>query len=695
MRGLRWFYVVAYFLILSPAGAPAVQTDTPPKTLTTFYLSLNVASSATQTITLGNATAALTGPWKFHVGDDMEWAQPDYNDSSWGTMDLTPPPGSYDPNFGGGGFVPGWTARGYENYHGYAWYRLRVYIQSVHSALMLKMPADFDDAYQVYVNGHRVGEFGRFTAHGVTTYGAQPRAFSLPETMHSGTAIFAIRMWMDAYTPVVDPDAGGLHGPPVLGQSSAIVSQVQMDWDAIDRSQYARFFEMAILLLALLVTFTLYWLDRREPAYLWLGLTCAALLVENAVIALDFYAIWIPGVVDFLLPDAVLNPISIGLWVMFWAYWFRLSGMARLHRIVWSLVALQGAGVAMMRAPLYGTIVPVDAAIWLGPLTDVLHGLLGLLLIWIAVRGIRKSKEEGWIALPALALVGIAKFSDFLQDFSHVRTQYFLFGTEINIGLGQIGTILSLVMITVLLLRRFLYNQREREQWKLEIEHARQVQQVLIPQALPAVPGLRIESEYHPAQQVGGDFFQILEAPDGSLLIVLGDVTGHGLKAAMMVALIVGAIRNQTETSFGPLGMLQTLNRRLHGRGNIYATCLALLIAPDGGAALANAGHLPPYLNGEELPMEGALPLGMIADADFSLMNFRLEQSDRLILLTDGVVEATNTRRELFGFERLNAAIREKKSGAEIATEAQAFGQQDDITVIGIQFVGPPVGGAV
>jgi hypothetical protein len=147
-------------------------------------------------VTLGNATVPLDGLWKFHTGDSPQangasaprWAQPEFDDSAWSTMDLTPPPGSFDAMLGSSGFVPGWTARGYKGISGYAWYRLRVNIQDGQSALALKMPNDFDDAYQVYVNGQRIGEFGRFTPRGITLYNAQPRAFPLPANLHSGPA---------------------------------------------------------------------------------------------------------------------------------------------------------------------------------------------------------------------------------------------------------------------------------------------------------------------------------------------------------------------------------------------------------------------------------------------------------------------------------------------------------------------------
>ena len=675
MRGLRYFFPVLFLSVLFPFIAPQAR--------------------AQQQVTLGNASAPLTGPWKFHTGDSPQakgasapaWAQPGFDDSAWATMDLTPPPGSFDPVIGSSGYLLGWTARGYKGHSGYAWYRLTTNVQDGRTRLALKMPDDVDDAYQIYVNGQYVGEFGRFTARGAAAYFSQPRAFLLPENFRGGPVTFAIRMWMGAFTPLVDPDAGGLHGPPVLGQASAIGGLLQLDWDAEDRGNYIAFFQVAILLLALLVAFGLFWLDRKEPAYVWLGLACAAMLSLQSMNLVANYTTWMGGNTVFLLEDAVLTPATIGIWVLFWAYWFRLGGMARLHRIVWGLVVALGMATAMLRAPLYGGLVPVHAIVWLSPLNLVLKLLLGVLLVWVTVRGIRKDRAEGWLALPAVLLVFLSRYSEELLVL-HVPTIVYPFG--VGISINGIATILSLAIITVLLLRRFLRGQHEREQFRMEMEQARQVQQVLIPMALPHIPGLAIESEYRPAQQVGGDFFQIIphatdgSVLDGSVLIVAGDVAGHGLQAGMLVALIVGAIRTATDTSFDPLAMLQSLNRRLIGRGQAHATCLALRIEANGAVALANAGHLPPYLNGKEMPMEGALPLGMIANAEFSVMHFQLAPGDRLMLMSDGVAEAQDEQGQLFGFDRINTMLQQPITAAEVATAAQEFGQEDDISVLAV-----------
>lgn len=172
--------------------------------------------------------------------------------------------------------------------------------------------------------------------------------------------------------------------------------------------------------------------------------------------------------------------------------------------------------------------------------------------------------------------------------------------------------------------------------------------------------------------------------PDGSVLVVVGDVTGKGLQAGMLVALIVEAIRSTAETSAGALAMIEALNRRLCGRGQAHATCLVLNIEADGAVALANAGHLPPYLNGKALPMEGALPLGLAAHAEFPVMHFQLAPGDTLMLMSDGIAEAQDEHGQLFGFDRVHELLRTQISAAEIATAAQNFGQQDDISVLSV-----------
>lgn len=635
-------------------------------------------------VKLGQSSVALAGPWKFHTGDDMMWALPDFDDSGWATMDLSPPPGSADASLGMSGDVPGWTARGYPRYSGFAWYRLRVDVEGATRRLALKMPQSADDAYQVFVNGQQIGEFGKFNDRHVTFYPSLPQAYPLPRGVRDGKITIAIRMWMDSATPFNSPDAGGLHGPPILGYTSMMSALVRLDFDDIvHKITGAGSLEMLILIMALVMAIALFWLDPLEEGYRWLGLVCLITLLENGIVLLINSTPSIGQTLSVALTDVILAPLRIGLWVLFWGYWFRVSRIRLLPRSVWSLVALLVVGTAMIRPPLYGQTVPVRYAAVIVPLLMVIKLLLGVLLFVVAYLGFKRQKTEGWLAGAAVLLVVIANYQRELR-LIHVKTRFSIL--DFSISLGTMATILSLLVITVMLLRRFIESQRLKEHWKLEIQQARHVQQVLIPHRLPQVEGLLIESEYRPAREVGGDFFQVLPGDKpGTALIAVGDVTGKGLQAGMLVALIVGAIRTSVQHTEDPSEILTAVNEQLCEREHASATCLIMRIDPDTNVILANAGQLPPYLNGKEIEMEGALPLGIIAGVDFSVTSFRLKEGDSLMLMSDGVIEAQDSQGTLFGFERVNEMLRSDTTARDIAVAAQTFGQEDDILVLRVQ----------
>jgi heme exporter protein D len=678
----KTFLLVAALCI--GATTASLRADTPP-VAQTGTSSAPISRWAEQVV-LGSSSVDLNGPWKFHKGDDLQWAQPDFNDSGWPSMDLTPPPGSFDPFLGTTGFMPGWTALGDKDYAGYAWYRLKVNVQYdpglSEGGLEIKMPDDVDDAYQVFVNGQLVGEFGHFTPSGVRTYLTLPRTFALPRGIKSGQITFAIRIWMDPSTSLTNPDAGGLHGPPILGQAGPIERMLRLDWDAVNRSQLNSFLELALLLLAIIVAAVLFWLDRKEKAYLWLGLACAGVALQTIVTLLGSYTAVIPASFFFVLSDAVLKPGVIALWIIFWAYWFHMGQMPRQHKMVWGFTIALAVMIAMMRAPLYGHLIPIHATAFLSPLAVFMKLLLAGLLLWVAWEGMRKDHAGAWLAMPAVGLLIVSFYQQELLVL-HVPLSFFPFG--LAVGISQIAVVVSLIIITILLMRRFLQSLKLRQQWEAEIDQARQIQQLLIPEAIPTIPGYVLETEYKPAQQVGGDFFQIIPDGHGGVLILLGDVTGKGLQAGMQVALIVGAIRTTVETSYDPHVVLEALNRRLCGRGQSYATCVAMHISADGKTIIANAGHLAPYLNGKELTMTGNLPLGLNPSVTFDQVTIQLKQKDRLLVITDGVIEAKNTKNELFGFNRARSISH--LPAAFIVKAAEIFGQEDDITVVSISRV--------
>jgi serine phosphatase RsbU (regulator of sigma subunit) len=240
----------------------------------------------------------------------------------------------------------------------------------------------------------------------------------------------------------------------------------------------------------------------------------------------------------------------------------------------------------------------------------------------------------------------------------------------------------------VIYVRDLIDDRREKQRMSAELEAARSVQQVLIPEQIPAIPGFSIHAVYTPYGEVGGDFFQILPVGASGVLIVIGDVSGKGMPAAMTVSLLVGTVRTLAHYTQNPAEILSAMNARMLSRSHGgFTTCLVLRADADGKLTIANAGHIAPYLAGKELPLENGLPLGLAAETTYSESTFQLTPSQQLTLLTDGVVEARDKSGALFGFERTAAGSRE--SAEKVSQAAQAFGQDDDITVLTVDRMVP------
>jgi serine phosphatase RsbU (regulator of sigma subunit) len=314
-----------------------------------------------------------------------------------------------------------------------------------------------------------------------------------------------------------------------------------------------------------------------------------------------------------------------------------------------------------------------------------------LLFVWYR----HGNREAGWLIIPSLlpAAIGV------LYDLG-TTSIYFGWGRldflidpiplgPISLNTSDAGNLLFLLAIGFVMFFRFTRVSREQARAAAELEAAREIQRRLVPSSLPVVPGYRIEAAYVPAQEVGGDFYQVIERADRSLLVVVGDVSGKGLKAAMTGTLAIGALRTLCGEGLGPAELLTRLNlEMLRTEDGGFITCLCARLSHNGTVAIANAGHLAPYRNGGEVEVNSGLPLGIAAEAEYAETGFQLGPGDALMLLSDGVVEARNAAGELFGFERTAAISTEPAE--KIAQTAQAFGQEDDITVLTLTFT--PIG---
>jgi hypothetical protein len=301
-------------------------------------------------------------------------------------------------------------------------------------------------------------------------------------------------------------------------------------------------------------------------------------------------------------------------------------------------------------------------------------------LAWMSWRGLQRSGRTRLVAA-GFALFTVSRLT-ISGDFRALTSlpMYVEIGGWRTYVTSPVNVLLGILTLVVCF-HDLLHDRRDKQRLASEIEAARTVQQVLVPEAIPTVPGFAIESVYRPAGEVGGDFFQILPTAAGGVLIVIGDVSGKGMPAAMTVSLLVGTVRTLAHFVQSPGEILAALNQRMLARSSGgFTTCLVLRADEDGTITAANAGHLAPYLGGQELALENGLPLGLAGGTTYAESRFDLPSGTQLTLITDGVVEAREKSGQLLGFER--TAALSAGPAEEMVREAQAFGQEDDITVV-------------
>ena len=237
----------------------------------------------------------------------------------------------------------------------------------------------------------------------------------------------------------------------------------------------------------------------------------------------------------------------------------------------------------------------------------------------------------------------------------------------------------------------------EREQVEQELLVARRIQQASLPKEVPTLEGWEIAPHYQPAREVGGDFYDFFELENGQLGLVVGDATGKGMPAALVMATTCGMLRAVAQSSKSPGEVLGRVNEALSARipSNMFVTCFYALLDPETGRlSYANAGHDLPYLrrgnDAEQLRARG-MPLGLMSGVGYEEGHSFLREGDGILFYSDGLVEAHNPHREMFGSPRLRRLIMEHDEGralGEVLLEelytftGEGWEQEDDITLL-------------
>jgi serine phosphatase RsbU (regulator of sigma subunit) len=251
---------------------------------------------------------------------------------------------------------------------------------------------------------------------------------------------------------------------------------------------------------------------------------------------------------------------------------------------------------------------------------------------------------------------------------------------------------------------RLVERERERQRLEQELSIARTIQQALLPHGLNDYPHLAVAGDHHPCHEVGGDYFDVVPVSNDRTAVLIADVSGKGLGAALVTTMLQGALSGLSMGA-DPVRVFGQLNRFLctHSQVGRYVTMFVGIIASDGTLEYIKAGHPSPMLLRRgvvsELYTEGSFPVGLILEAEFSLTRMHLEPDDTLVLFSDGITEAENLNQDLFEVGGLTQALTgkvdqpvevlEQSVLASVRTFANGAHQSDDMTLLVVRYRSP------
>ncbi len=623
----------------------------------------------------------LRGLARFHTGDNLHWSDPNFDDSKWPLLRMDQP----------------WSQQGYNAPSGFAWYRFQIIVPQGHPHLGMYAPAPAD-SYEFFIDGRLVARQGDLSPNEQGLHpsgewidrvdGVDP-VYAIPDDLiPPGRHVqVALRLWHLPYNTFLP---SGQRSALVIGDLQLLEAQRDLRINANLRSVSGWNFLFVACLLAFFAGLGLFLLRPREFEYLWIAFTVLGL----AALALNF-SYTSAHAMEYRAFET-WNALGYLAFNTCWPTFIVTFLKEPRRGLYWVTVAF-GTAAPLSYALFIFQWIPAAAFILVVYLL-YLPALAGaLLLIWLpAWRGVLDARL---LLVPQAVNLSAGLFEGMIYVFQTTghytlaaswQNRYRSFFTwPFTFSVDSLAGSLFLTAILAILVLRFARTSREEEHHSNEIESARTVQQILVPSENPSIPGFLIESAYCPAGEVGGDFYQIVATPNGGALIVIGDVSGKGMPAAMTVSLLVGTFRTLAHYTQSPGEILASMNQRMLTRSHGgFTTCVVLRANSDGMLTIANAGHIAPYLAGKELVLENGLPLGLAAESSYLESTFYLAPEQQVTVVTDGVVEARDKGGALFGFER--TASLSTQTADQIARAAQKFGQEDDITALTLMVVATP-----
>ena len=472
----------------------------------------------------------LEAKWRVHSGDDGAYAQTDFDDSQWAVFD------SHDS-------LHTIFSNGQPQV---LWFRLHLKVAQGHNGLALAEHA-ISSALEVYANGQRILQSGSVAPYDPYTRNSRLLVRFPDADFKSDSILIAIRVHV-ATLEWSDPR-------PLFGDVTCLqVGQEHALWEhnwltVIGQNGFAWVLRVSCIGLGL-VALALFSAQPDHREYLWIFLQFS---VNAYFLMMDSIETFhsIPARWELLQVPFSMSGIFFSV-LMYYAF-LRLR-FGRWIRIYTGVSAALAAGVVVAIAR--GSISINAILLALLPLLLLTTGVIPILLLVHLRRG---NKEAGILLIPSL----LSSLNLYLMFIAVVVAQIpslaFLYRILSNIlfvhSIGPFNVAFSLVTgllytlsIAFIMLVRSTETSRQQAMLEGELAAAREVQQLIVPEQVERTPGFTVESAYEPAQQVGGDFFQILPSSDGGLLVVVGDVAGKGLHAAMLVSVVVGVIRGVAGT---------------------------------------------------------------------------------------------------------------------------------------------------
>jgi hypothetical protein len=424
--------------------------------------------------------------------------------------------------------------------------------------------------------------------------------------------------------------------------------------------------------------------------FVMLGLAVLALGIRTRDRTLLLCALWLVALPVFLAagslrhlltgtPTAIVTTAflllnAVGMFVVIEFIWMVQAFPDRIFRaaghLCWIGLTIGGIYSSVRMHPGASVTAGMLTENWLLFLFNVI--IAGAQLVALAGRGRNRPIAAAMLLISTFYFLGIAGYA---TDYKWLGVSLFAASFD-----------LSSLFIAALLMRQTWTAWRRAEDLRVEFAAARELQQELVPNALPVIPGWQVGAAYLPASEVGGDFYHIVERPEAAILLI-GDVSGKGLKAAMTGLLTIGAASALAAEFAGPAQLLTRLNRemvRLQKGG--FITCI---LRSHAHRRFAYSGQRRPPLPLPQRRRAHARQWPAPRHRAGRLL-YRIHHQprpgDQLTFLSDGVLEAQNPQGQLFGFDRTRQISTE--SAEAIARAAQSFGQQDDITVLCFTLVG-------